>query len=215
LAGERRLIVNLGGFCNVTFIRSAAAASSEQSLGLVEGCDLFPCNHVLDAIAARCFGTPFDEGGRNALRGTPHATATAELRTMLLRCAQAGRSLGTGDELLSWVNEYEPRLTGPDLAASACEAMAGVIAAAAARKPDTRIIVAGGSVRNAALLAALRRNHPGQLCPSDDVGVPASHREAICFAVLGALCQDRVPITLPRVTGVPAPAPISGCWAMP
>jgi len=33
--------------------------------------------------------------------------------------------------------------------------------------------------------------------------------------VLGALCQDRVPITLPRVTGVRGEAPVAGSWVLP
>jgi 1,6-anhydro-N-acetylmuramate kinase len=47
---------------------------------------------------------------------------------------------------------------------------------------------------------------------TDKAGVPAVYREAACFAVLGALCEDRVPITLPRVTGCASPAPLSGAW---
>jgi 1,6-anhydro-N-acetylmuramate kinase len=46
----------------------------------------------------------------------------------------------------------------------------------------------------------------------DEFGIAATHREAIEFAVLGALCEDRVAITLPAVTGVEV-APISGAWA--
>jgi 1,6-anhydro-N-acetylmuramate kinase len=47
------------------------------------------------------------------------------------------------------------------------------------------------------------------------VGVPIEAREAICFAVLGALCEDRVPITLPQVTGCAEPAPVAGVWTYP
>jgi len=50
---------------------------------------------------------------------------------------------------------------------------------------------------------------------TNDFGVPASHREAAAMAVLGALCQDGVPITLPQVTGVREPAPIAGAWIYP
>lgn len=48
-----------------------------------------------------------------------------------------------------------------------------------------------------------------------DSGVPASHREAAYTAILGALCQDGVPITLAQVTGVREPAPIAGAWIYP
>ena len=35
------------------------------------------------------------------------------------------------------------------------------------------------------------------------------------WAILGALCQDRVPISLPGVTGCDDPAPIAGAWVLP
>ena len=40
----------------------------------------------------------------------------------------------------------------------------------------------------------------------------ASTGEAMAMAVLGVLSRDRVPITLPGVTGVPHPAPVAGVW---
>ena len=50
---------------------------------------------------------------------------------------------------------------------------------------------------------------------TDDCGVPASHREPAAMAILGALCQDGVSITLPQVTGVREPAPLAGAWIYP
>jgi hypothetical protein len=35
------------------------------------------------------------------------------------------------------------------------------------------------------------------------------------MAVLGALAQDRVPITLPQVTSCREPAPVAGSWVLP
>ena len=49
----------------------------------------------------------------------------------------------------------------------------------------------------------------------DETRAIATYREAMSFAILGALCQDRIPITLPHVTGCPDPAPISGAWILP
>lgn len=47
---------------------------------------------------------------------------------------------------------------------------------------------------------------------SDDLGIPCEAREAMGFAVLGALSQDGVPISLPRVTGATDPG-VAGVWA--
>ena len=46
----------------------------------------------------------------------------------------------------------------------------------------------------------------------DSENMPIEYREGACFAVLGALCQDRIPITIPWITGVPSPAPLAGAW---
>ena len=55
------------------------------------------------------------------------------------------------------------------------------------------------------------RTFYGEVLPGD----LATHREAMSFAILGALCQDRVPITLSQVTGCADPAPVSGTWIFP
>ncbi len=75
--------------------------------------------------------------------------------------------------------------------------------------------LAGGGARNQALFQELRAVCPGRVVLSDELGVPSPWREAMAMAILGALCQDRVAITLPHITNVPQPAPIAGHWAYP
>jgi hypothetical protein len=83
---------------------------------------------------------------------------------------------------------------GPDLARTACEAIAETIAGQMPRVD--RIILAGGGARSAALVDALRRRARVPLSFSDELGVPI------------------VPITLPAVTGC-RPAPLAGVWVRP
>src|SRR5690606_17151793 len=159
---------------------------------------------------------PYDRDGANALRGVPHADAVRVLRGRLDAQRAARRSLGTGDELLADLPALASSRSPHDLLASVVDALAATIADAVAPCAPARVLLAGGSVRNAALVKALReRLAPIPVEPTDALGVPASHREAACFAVLGALCADRTPITLPAITGAPAPAPISGAWVDP
>ena len=47
---------------------------------------------------------------------------------------------------------------------------------------------------------------------SDVYNLSIFDREAAGMAILGGLCNDRVPITLSSVTGV-AKAPVAGVWA--
>jgi anhydro-N-acetylmuramic acid kinase len=100
-----------------------------------------------------------------------------------------------------------------DFLSSVVSAVAGAIANAVASLSPGRVLLAGGSARNAALVRALQeRLGPVPVAPTDSLGVPVAHRESVAFAVLGALCADRIAITIPTITGAAAPAPISGAW---
>lgn len=218
---EPRLVVNLGGFCNVTVL-PRATEDRQRDATLITGRDVCPCNQLLDAIARRCLGRPYDEGGRVAAAGAPDPDALDDLRALLREFERPHRSLGTGDEVALWLNRYAPTLPTPDLAATACAAIAEAIARAGPRRGSaspgaapTRFILAGGSVHHVALVDMIREAAPGPVSISDEHGVAAPFREAAEMAVLGALCEDRVPITLPQVTGSREPAPVAGSWVYP
>ena len=49
---------------------------------------------------------------------------------------------------------------------------------------------------------------------SDEVGIPADAREAMGFAVLGAMSEDGLAATLERVTGAVRPE-LAGAWVYP
>lgn len=208
-AEESRAIVNLGGFCNVTLVEAGGSASTPG----VRGFDVCACNHLLDTVARRALGRRMDEGGGAALTGHVHDDALDDLRAILLVQASGKRSLGTGDEAVAWVGRHWAGgggVSGQDLAATACEALGERIAAAV--QGAGRVLTAGGGVKNAAVVKALNSCCSTFVEPTDHHGVPAAYREAVCMAVLGALCQDGEPITLGHVTGVTKP-PLSGVWA--
>ena len=243
---ETRAVVNLGGFCNYTLLPAGRPLGGSGDLetwaGAVRGGDISACNQLLDALARALFAAPFDEDGRHARAGRMQSGPRYELLTLLRAQSQAGRALGTGDELSAWIAQHRDACSGDDLARTACEAVATVIVesiAAVAQHsgvgPVRRYLLAGGGARNPVLREALAARAatasggPGarpRATPSsgaagapvvvtDAFGVPANYREAAAMAVLGALCQDGVPITLPQVTGVPAPAPVAGVWVYP
>jgi len=203
-AGTTRAVVNLGGFCNITLLPAGAGPEG------VRGFDACACNQVLDACARTGLGKPFDEDGRAARSGTVHPEGAAELMAALTRQRSEGRSLGTGDEAGAWAERWSARLNGPDLCATACEGVGRAVADACAGAEE--LVLAGGGERNRALVGAIERSAGLPIRTTDDLGVPASHREAAAMAVLGALCVDGVAITLPQVTGCAGPAPLSGSW---
>jgi anhydro-N-acetylmuramic acid kinase len=206
-ADERRAIVNLGGFCNVTIV------PSDDSLNGIRGFDVCACNQILDAVARHALGNPFDKDGSAARRGRANPRSSAGLRNVLDDQREKGRSLGTGDEAAHWVNnQLVIGLAAEDIAASAVHAIAGCISESLQQHHVDEIILAGGGARNLALAEAIRAASRAPVRTSEERGVPIEARESMAFAVLGALCADGVPITLPQVTGCKEPAPISGVW---
>jgi anhydro-N-acetylmuramic acid kinase len=207
-------VVNLGGFCNVTLGRGGAAA---ERMGQVRAFDVCACNQLLDAIARKLLRTEFDVDGSAAASGTVDDAALVDLEGVLTAQSGARRSLGTGDETGEWISRFRSRLSGADLAATACEAIGQVIGQqiTGADGVVERVLLAGGGVRNRTLVRAIGANCSAVVKTTEAAGIDPMYREAVCFAVLGALTQDRVPITLPAVTGVAAPAPIAGAWVYP
>jgi anhydro-N-acetylmuramic acid kinase len=212
-----RAVVNLGGFCNVTVIGAGENSDRHdhaESIASIRGLDVCACSQLLDGLARNRLGEPFDRGGSHASRGSRDDAAYADLVGVLERQAASRRSLGTGDESSAWIDATRTRLA-QDALRTACDAIGATIVGACRRAGANELILAGGGLKNAALLGAIRlaaASASARVLLSDDVGIPSSHREAVCFAVLGAMCQDRVTITLPAVTGVASPAPIAGAW---
>ncbi len=197
-------VVNLGGFCNITTCTD----------GTIAGRDLCACNQLLDELARELLNRSFDTDGASALRGWAQNDVVDDLAQRLEAQSRSGRSLGTGDELAEWARrahdlEYSPE----DILASACAAIAGVIAA---NIDDAEtVVLAGGGVRNAALAGALDKKIRGRTISADELGIPVEHRESMAMATLGLLCADRVPITIERVTGRTDVPIVSGAWVLP
>ena len=205
-------VVNLGGIVNVTRLATTPAA--------VRGADVGPANLLLDGLAEALLDRPYDDGGAVALTGRPAAGLTAAVHAAV-RERLVDRSLGREQFGRAWARALADRLRrghGPaDILAAAAAAVARVAAGHPVLLDTKRWLLAGGGVRNAALLRAFTAaaDAAGAAArPSDDAGVPAEAREALAFAVLGALSQDGVPATLPQVTGADRPG-VAGVWAFP
>jgi anhydro-N-acetylmuramic acid kinase len=200
------VLVNLGGFCNISVVRTPVD---------VTGRDVCACNHLLDAAARRFRDEPFDRDGRAAASGSPDAPRTQSIASALAAQSDARRSLGSDDEALGLLDRLAG-LAPRDALATVAEAIGTVIGRAIAEADLPTAALAGGGSRNAALVRAISAHaHPTRVVPSDDLGIPAAAREAAAIAVLADRCLAGLAITLPDATGVPSPAPVSGCWTLP
>lgn len=216
-------VINLGGFANFTVLPPGGPER------ICAG-DICACNHVLDQLARGRLGAAFDRDGVAAMAGRAEAVLGAELEAICGAQARGGRSLGTGDEVQRWIDRaLASELSGPDVCATACGAIGAVIGRAVAAAVGGAaggagsgaglgaVLLFGGGARNAAVAGAIGRvvgEAGGRVRAGESTGVGAGEREALAMAVLGALCQDRVAITLPQVTGLPpgVAAPVAGAW---
>lgn len=202
-----RAIVNLGGYCNITTLPGRGGTSND-----VRGLDVCVCNLLLDRIARDRLHIPFDRGGKGAARGEVHGSCRAALLKSLQRQSRSGRSLGSGDECADWIDAFSRRVSPHDMLATAIDVIGELIAQFCSGNRD--IIVAGGGAKNRSLVAAIE-GHAGcaRVRKTDDLGVSVDAREAVCFAILGALAHDGVPVSLPQVTGVKK-APRAGSFTV-
>ncbi len=204
-----RLVVNLGGFCNVTVVPSTPTDGSrlDDHAAAVRGADLCVCNQLLDRLSTTRLGLPYDKDGAVALGGRPDPGLVDSMFQILEGQRCEGRSLGTGDELFETIQSQLSSQTSADALATAAEAIGRVIGNYAHMQGTAEIVLAGGGAKNGAIRAAVeryaKRSHRDccRVITTMELGVPVDAREAVAWAVLGAISVDGIPIALPSVTG--------------
>ena len=194
--------LNLGGISNITVVRPNGSPLAY---------DVGPANALVDAAARMVTGghSQCDVDGRLASMGT----ASPQLMRRLLDDPYLSRTppKTTGKEryhagFLETVCEGLA-LSSHDLLATVTEHAAEIVSREVTRHDVARLFVAGGGVRNPALMAALRSKVPGvDVISTDRLGLPAQAKEALAFAVIGFLTWHGLPGNLPSCTGAARPA---------
>ncbi|QDU66481.1 anhydro-N-acetylmuramic acid kinase [Engelhardtia mirabilis] len=207
---EPRCVVNLGGFCNVTFL-----PAEDEPHSHVEGRDVGPCNQLLDEAARRFLGEPFDVDGAAAAGGQVHGDVAASLVRGLIAIGGRGRSLGTGDEGFHLLDALEVLPPGDALATLSTAVALSIARGLVGRG---RVLLFGGGARNLALVDNLRGavpDQPVQIGDDGASGLTPESREGAAMAVLGLLAADGVAVTLPAVTGRGETLHLDGRWILP
>jgi anhydro-N-acetylmuramic acid kinase len=204
---EGRLVLNLGGIANITWIRRAATPEE------VVAFDVGPANSLIDGVVATLSGgvERMDRDGLRARRGAvaedllarllddeflrrppPKSTGRerygiAEAERLVEEWARSGRS---SDDLIA------------TLVAFSAEAVSLAAGAFLYGSPIDRVLVGGGGARNPALMGALADRFAGiPVEPFDRAGVPAEAAEAMAFSLMGRNALLGIPNSLPRCTG--------------
>ena len=199
LATEDRVVINIGGIANLTYL-----PRDGEAIGFDSG----PGNCLLDLWAARHLGTPHDAGGS-------WAAASRVLPDMLERLLQepyfaAAPPKSTGRDLFNegWLKKgLQGGEDAQAVQATLLELTARSLANAIARHcaGAGRLIVCGGGTKNNALMRRLAElAAPAPLDTSDRHGVEPQLVEAAAFAWLAKRALDGQAGNLPSVTGARA-----------
>jgi anhydro-N-acetylmuramic acid kinase len=210
-----RIVQNIGGIANLTAI--PAAAKPEQVIAFDTG----PGNMVIDAIAERLFGKPYDRNGGIAARSLPIEPALRELLRHGFFRQKPPKTAGREQFGRDFVRDFL-RLCGgfdkSDIVSTATALTARSIGAAVRRfvipgkAKDARFrefVASGGGTKNATLMRMIAE----ELAPlglrvrtTDEFGLPSEAKEAAAFALLAYETWYRRPSNIPSATGAKGPA---------
>lgn len=194
--------LNIGGIANITVV-----APDRPALAFDTG----PGNALLDAAARMISGGAWqqDVDGDLAAQGTVRTDLLDLLLADPYYAAPPPKSTGKEHFHLAYLRaalDRVPRVSGPDLLATLVELTALTVADACRAHGVTRVVASGGGVRNPTLMAALDRRLPSAtVLTSDEVGLPASAKEAYLTALLGFLTWSGAPANIPSATGARGP----------
>ncbi|SAI72878.1 anhydro-N-acetylmuramic acid kinase [Bordetella ansorpii] len=197
---QPRAVLNLGGIANLTLLDGGSAP---------RGFDTGPANMLLDFWCHQHTGHPYDDEGRWAATGH----ANADLLELLIADEpwfalpppkSTGRDLFDSVWLAQRLNAFSgPALDPADVQATLQRLTARTVADALERTlPQARdVLVCGGGARNTGLMRDLADCLRRPVRPTDTEGVPAQWVEALAFAWLAQAHVDRLPASVPAVTG--------------
>lgn len=190
--GEDRIMLNMGGIANFTWLPGSLAADQVFST------DTGPGNTLLDAYMRQHFGLPYDSDSRIASRGTIHPGLLDALCDDPFFAHTFPKT--TGPELFNLIylenalqRSGTTGLGHEDIMATLTAFTARTIAAAirATLPANTRCTLygSGGGIHNPLVMQYLRQELPGHtIRTTADLHVNPDAKEAVLFAVLANEC---------------------------
>ncbi|MDC8832543.1 anhydro-N-acetylmuramic acid kinase [Alteromonas gilva] len=197
--GRHRVIVNIGGFANITVLQGT-------DRGLISGFDTGPGNVLMDAWCQLHCNQPFDESGTWASQGVVNEPL---LNTLLADpyFSQTGpKSTGREYFNLKWLQQHLaafPPIEPVDVQATILALTATTIADAINALPAIHeCYVCGGGAFNQCLMTRLDRQLPSvSVAPTTALKLPPQWVEGVAFAWLAWAYLHQVPGNVPSVTG--------------
>ncbi|WP_231892481.1 anhydro-N-acetylmuramic acid kinase [Woeseia oceani] len=207
----KRVILNIGGFANVTVLNSANNG--------ISGFDTGPGNSLMDTWCQLHKGKAYDEDGRWASSGVVDSRLLNQMLGDDYFALPPPKSTGFEYFDNAWLARHledGPARRADDVLATLCDLTACTIADAIdTYAADARdVLVCGGGVHNQHLLRRLQDKLPHQVVASTaTAGVEPDWIEAAAFAWLAARRLADLPGNIPAVTGARVPAILGGVFS--
>lgn len=181
--GEDRVLLNIGGIANFTYLPGAGAGAFATDIG--------PGNTLMNEIMQIEYGREMDEDGAMAASGRVYVPLLEALLDHVFFDLPFPKT--TGPELFNraYLEEAQRRsgsdaVAGADLMATlnafAVEGIARAIRQLEAQDPH--VYVSGGGVHNPVLMQGIRERCDAAVSPLEALGLPADAKEAVLFALL-------------------------------
>jgi anhydro-N-acetylmuramic acid kinase len=214
-ARRARVLQNIGGIGNLTFI--PAAAKPDQLLAFDTG----PGNMVIDALMEQLFHRRFDRNGTTAKRGRILSSVIERLLRDRYFAAPPPKSAGREQYGAEFAARFlalcKERSEKPeDAIATATAFTVETIAVSYQRfvqphavNTSVDYIVSGGGAKNSVLVGMLRDRLQPLGCKVlliDEAGLPSQAKEAVAFALLAWQTWHRLAGNVPSATGAQRPA---------
>lgn len=203
--GVNRVIVNLGGIANLTWLPMA---------GAITGFDCGPANALMDEWAEQHLGTPYDAAGGWAASGQVRPDLLAALSADPYFACPPPKSTGREYFNLKWAHAHlQSHYRPQDVQATFAELSACVLAKAIERHcaEAEEVLLCGGGAANTDLVTRIGRLlSPRNVTTTARLGIDPDWVEGLAFAWLARQAVAGRPGNVPEVTGARG-ARVLGC----
>lgn len=202
MSGKSRIVVNIGGISNLTYLPSSCSIDS------IVASDCGPGNMILDEVCRRLLGMDYDRAGKMASNGEVDERLLGHLKKMGFLRKKTPISLGREqfgldvvDGILDYSDQY--KIKTESILATLSFFTAYCIARFGSKFTDvTKVFVCGGGSHNISIMEMLADLFDGVVVTdTDDINIDPDFVESISFALLANLTVDGMPGNLPNVTG--------------
>ncbi len=195
---ENRILLNIGGIANITYIQAGSLQSEIRAF------DTGPGNMLIDFVAYELFGMKFDTNGYIASKGKIIPDLFERLKAIPFISQKPPKS--TGRELFNkeLIADYLYTAVPEDLIRTLTEFTAySIIENIKKFAPGGQTVyISGGGGKNLFLLELLENLLPKiDFFPSEYCGIDSNAKEAGCFAYLAYRTIGGLHSNIPSVTG--------------